>query len=226
MAHRIRPPAQWRRRGERGRQNSKPAAHYRGVDFGHSVVAMRSRASTCIRWRCEHPLPIIEVRGSSRPSAFGIFSENFEAPAFGTSRHFTAMQHSGRFRGEADMHRQAKRLNRSKMTHNGNQEPDGRVRRCWHEDTNEGRRRPDARSVVKELVDAGGPSAADWTWLLCLPQPDLAHRVVRTFAQYDISTRARRQNILSEIYQVDLAPYPVCNLACLRSCKLSIMMEV
>ena len=63
MAHRIRPPAQWRRRGERGRQNSKPAAHYRGVDFGHSVVAMRSRASTCIRWRCEHPLPIIEVRG-------------------------------------------------------------------------------------------------------------------------------------------------------------------
>ena len=28
MAHRIRPPAQWRRRGERGRQNSKPAAHY------------------------------------------------------------------------------------------------------------------------------------------------------------------------------------------------------
>jgi hypothetical protein len=26
----------------------------------------------------------------------------------GTSRHFTAMQHSGRFRGEADMDRQAK----------------------------------------------------------------------------------------------------------------------
>ena len=29
MAHRIGPPAQWRRRGERGRQNSKAAAHYR-----------------------------------------------------------------------------------------------------------------------------------------------------------------------------------------------------
>jgi hypothetical protein len=28
--------------------------------------------------------------------------------AFGTSRHFTAMHHFGRFLGEADMHRQAK----------------------------------------------------------------------------------------------------------------------
>jgi hypothetical protein len=34
----------------------------------------------------------------------------------GTSRHFTAMQHSGRFRGEADMHRRQDLLYRSKMT--------------------------------------------------------------------------------------------------------------
>jgi hypothetical protein len=29
---------------------------------------------------------IVDVRGASRPSAFGIFSENFEASVFGTNR--------------------------------------------------------------------------------------------------------------------------------------------
>ena len=32
----------------------------------------------------QHPVPIVDVGGANRPSAFGIFGENFEASAFGT----------------------------------------------------------------------------------------------------------------------------------------------
>ena len=63
-------------------------------------MAERGRTGTTeLKTGCalQHPVPIVDVHSASRPSAFGIFSENFEASAFGPSRHFAATQQFGRF---------------------------------------------------------------------------------------------------------------------------------
>src|SRR6185436_12137264 len=71
-------------------------------------MAERGRTGTTeLKTGCalQHPVPIVDVRGASRPSAFGIFSEKFEAPAVGPSRRFAAPQRYVRSRSEADMAR-------------------------------------------------------------------------------------------------------------------------
>ena len=81
----------------KGRSLSGPTSRGGFCGFLHGAshktasqpMAERGRTGTTeLKTGCalQHPVPIVDVRGASRPSAFGIFSENFEASAFGRFR--------------------------------------------------------------------------------------------------------------------------------------------